>query len=335
MKKIKTISIIGDGGWGTTLAIHLAKKKYPVMLWGAFADYVGQVAKSRESNKFLPGYRIPSSVKLTADINRAVQFGDLIVLATPSEYLADVLQKIKKTSYQGKIFLSVIKGIHPVSFKRMSQIIREELGAVPLAVLSGPTIAREVAAQLATTAVIACQHNGLAGQIQKIFHSASFRIYTNNDVIGTEVGGSVKNVIAIACGICDGLGLGTNAKSALLTRGLAEITRLGVALGGKKETFYGLTGLGDLVTTCVSPQSRNRSVGEALGKGRKIKNILGSMSMVAEGVITAKAVYRLSRKLKIPMPIVAEVYKIIFEGKNPQKAFGDLMGRQPKPETKA
>jgi len=333
MKKIKTIAIIGDGGWGTTLAIHLAKKEYPVMLWGAFSDYVSHVEKTRENKKFLPGYRIPLSVQLTSNINDAVSFGDLIVLASPSEYLVDVLEKIKGTSYKGKAFLSVIKGIHPVSFKRMSQIIREQLGSVSLAVLSGPTIAGEVAADLATTAVIACHQMDLAKQIQKIIHSNTFRIYTNDDVIGTEIGGSIKNVIAIACGVCDGLGLGSNAKAALLTRGLAEITRLGVALGGKKETFYGLTGLGDLVTTCVSPKSRNRSVGEAVGSGKKIDEVLSSMSMVAEGVITSKAVYRLSRKMKIPMPISEQVYKIIFEGKNSRRAMQDLMTRQPKPES--
>jgi glycerol-3-phosphate dehydrogenase (NAD(P)+) len=330
---MRKIAIIGDGGWGTTLAIHLAKKKYPVVLWGAFADYVALVKKTRESKKFLPGYRIPSSVDLTADLQQAVSFGDLIILAVPSEYLTDVLKKIKTTSYKGKTFLSVVKGIHPVSFKRMSQIIKEELGPVSLAVLSGPTIAGEVAAGLATTAVIACPQPKLVQQIQKIIHSETFRIYTNDDVAGTEIGGSIKNVIAIACGVCDGLGLGSNAKAAVLTRGLAEMTRLGVALGGKRETFYGLTGLGDLVTTCVSPKSRNRSVGEALGKGAPIKKVLGSMAMVAEGVITSKAVYRLSRKMKIPMPITEQVYKIVFEGKNSRKAMRDLMTRQAKPES--
>ena len=335
MKKIKNISIIGDGGWGTTLAIHLAKKKYPVVLWGAFGDYVAQVAKSRENKKFLPGYQIPSSVRLTSDLNQAITVGDLIVLASPSEYLTSTLRKIKNTDYQGKVFLSVVKGVHPVSFKRMSEIIKEVLGPVSLAVLSGPTIAGEVAAGLATTAVISCDKKDLAQQIQKILHSPAFRIYTNNDVIGTEIGGSIKNVIAIACGICDGLGLGSNAKAAVLTRGLSEMTLLGVALGGKKETFYGLTGLGDLVTTCVSPKSRNRTVGEAIGKGGHIKKILGSMSMVAEGVITSKAVYRLSQKKKIPMPITEQVYKIIFKGKNPRKAMMDLMGRQPKSESNA
>ncbi len=332
MKMIKKISIIGDGGWGTTLAIHLARKKYPVFLWGAFAEYISEVKKTRESKKFLPGYRIPVSVELGSNMEEAIAFGDLIILASPSEYLTDVLKRIKKTSYRGKVFLSVVKGVHPVSFKRMSEIIKEELGSVSLAVLSGPTIAGEVAAGLATTAVIACPKADLAKQIQEIIHSETFRIYTNNDVIGTEIGGSIKNVIAIACGVCDGLGLGSNAKAAVLTRGLSEITTLGIALGGRKETFYGLTGLGDLVTTCVSPKSRNRTVGEALGQGAKIKDVLGSMSMVAEGVITSKAVYHLSRKMKIPMPITEQVYKIIFEGKNSRKAMQDLMTRQAKSE---
>ena len=332
MKPIKKITVIGDGGWGTTLAIHLAKKKYSVVLWGAFADHVKEVSKTRVNKKFLPGYRIPNNVELTSDIHHAIKYGDLIVLACPSEYLTDVLAKVKNTSYQNKVFLSVIKGIHPVTFERMSEIIKKSLGKISLAVLSGPTIASEVAAGWATTAVVASQNVELAKQIQKIFHSSDFRIYTNADIVGTEIAGSIKNVIAIGCGVCDGLGLGTNAKAALLTRGLAEITRLGIAMGAKKETFYGLTGLGDLVTTCVSPQSRNRSVGEALGKGKKIDKILGDMSMVAEGVVTSKAVYNLSRKLKISMPITEQVYKIIFKGKNVSKAMQELMTRQPKSE---
>ena len=190
---------------------------------------------------------------------------------SPSEYLTDTLSKIQKTSYKGKVFVSVVKGIHPKSFKRMSEIIQEYLPKVPLVVLSGPTIAGEVAQGIPTTAVAACKDLKLAVAIQKIFNSDTFRIYTNTDVIGVEFGGSVKNVIALACGICDGLKLGTNAKAAVLTRGLGEITRLGMALGARRETFYGLTGLGDLVTTCFSPNSRNRTVGEALGQGAEDK----------------------------------------------------------------
>ena len=274
LQSLKKISIIGDGGWGTTLAIHLSHKKYPVTLWGAFPENVAQSIKSRENKKFLPGIKIPSQVRLTSDIDEAISFGDLIVLSTPSEYLTDTLSKIQNTSYKGKVFVSVVKGIHPKSFKRMSEIIQEYLPKVPLVVLSGPTIAGEVAQGIPTTAVAACKDQKLAAAIQKIFNSDTFRIYTNTDVIGVEFGGSVKNVIALACGICDGLKLGTNAKAAVLTRGLVEITRLGVSLGARRETFYGLTGLGDLVTTCFSPNSRNRTVGEALGRGAKDKGCL-------------------------------------------------------------
>ena len=329
---IKKVSIIGDGGWGTTLAIHLSRKKYPVTLWGAFPENIAQIARQRENKKFLPGFKIPSQVRLTSNIDEAISFGDLIVLSAPSEYLTDILSKIQNTSYKGKVFVSVVKGIHPGSFKRMSEIIHDHLPHVPLVVLSGPTIALEVASCIPTTAVAACSNENLAISIQKVFNSDTFRIYTNTDVAGVEIGGSVKNVIALACGICDGLKLGTNTKAAILTRGLAEITRLGMALGGKRETFYGLAGLGDLATTCFSPNSRNRTVGEALGRGQKIKDVLNHMNAVAEGVVTARAVYHLAHKKKIPMPIVEQVYKIIFENKSPKRAMKDLMGRSLKSE---
>lgn len=332
MAMIKKVSIIGDGAWGTTLSIHLARKKYPVTLWGAFPEYVAEITKTRDNKKFLPGFKIPSLVKLTSDINEAVLFGDLVVLCVPSEYLTGTLCKIQTTPYKSKIFVSVVKGIHPQSFKRMSQIIQDHLPRVGLVVLSGPTIAVEVAAGIPTTAVAACRNKKLALEVQKVFNSDTFRIYTNTDVAGVEIGGSVKNCIALACGICDGLKLGTNAKAAILTRGLAEITRLGVALGCRRETFYGLTGLGDLATTCFSPNSRNRTVGEALGQGQKIKTILSRMDAVAEGVITARAVYHLALKKKVAMPIVTEVYKIIFEDKAVPKAMADLMGRSLKSE---
>lgn len=332
MVMIKKISIIGDGAWGTTLAIHLAAKKYPVMLWGAFPENIARTAKLRENKKFLPGFKIPSQVRLTSDIREAVLFGDMIVLSVPSEYLTGILSKIKNISHKDKVFVSVVKGINPRSFKRMSEIIHDHLPHVPLVVLSGPTIALEVAAGIPTTAVAACSKENLAVSIQKVFNSDSFRIYTNTDVVGVEIGGSVKNVIALACGICDGLKLGDNAKAALLTRGLAEITRLGTALGGRRETFYGLAGLGDLATTCFSPNSRNRTVGEALGRGRKIKDILGHMNAIAEGVVTSKAVYYLAKRKKIAMPIVTEVYKIIFKNKPASRAMKDLMGRSLKSE---
>lgn len=329
---IKTISIIGNGGWGTTLAIHLAKHNHRVILWGPFDDYVKQTAKTRISKDFLPGYTIPRSVFLTSDLNYSVNASDLIILATPMQFLSQTLDKIKTYPLHKKYFLSVIKGIDPQSFHTVSQLVKKKLGPVPFAVLSGPTIAHELAAGKATTAVVASVNKDLSLAIQKIFNSSQFRIYTSTDVLGVEIGGSIKNVIAIACGVCDGLGLGTNAKSAVLSRGLAEITRLGIALGGKKETFYGLSCLGDLATTCFSPTSRNRSVGEALGRGKNIKFVLKQMRMVAEGVETSKAVYRLSKKTKIPMPISQQVYKVIFQQKSPRKALVDLMDRQVKPE---
>ena len=329
---IKKISIIGDGGWGTTLAIHLSKKNHMVTLWGAFDANVREATKTRVNKNFLPGYKIPKSVMLTSDLSNSIERSDLIVLATPFQYLAQTLRMIKIASYQKKQFLSVVKGIDPQTFQTVSEIVKDELGAVPLAVLSGPTIASELAAGMATTAVIASTSKSLAVYVQEAFNSPEFRLYTSNDIIGLEIGGSIKNVIAIACGVCDGLGLGTNAKAAILTRGLTEITRLGVALGGKRDTFYGLSCLGDLATTCFSPTSRNRCVGEALGKGKSIKTILSNMRMVAEGVETSKAVYRLAKQTKIPMPIVEQVYKIIFESKKPHLALNDLMDRQLKAE---
>ena len=331
-KTIKRISVIGDGGWGTTLALYLDARGYDVLVWGAFADYVKQVSEKHENIKFLPGIKISKRITWSADLSSAVAHADLIVLATPSQYLANVLHKIKIFDHSKKVFLSVVKGIDMESLKRMSQIIHDELGNIPLAVLSGPTIASELAHGHVTTAIIASNNQALVAKLQNVFHSELFRIYTSNDVIGVELGGSVKNVIALACGICDGLGLGTNAKAAILSRGLAEMARLGAAMGAKKETFYGLAGLGDLVTTCVNAQSRNRTVGEAIGRGKDIQTILNSMSMVAEGVGTAKAVYRLSKKLKIKMPISEEVYNIIYKRKKVKAALESLMARSFKSE---
>jgi glycerol-3-phosphate dehydrogenase (NAD(P)+) len=334
MKKIRNIAIIGDGGWGTTLAVHLARKNYAVTLWGPFAEYINQVNCTRINIKFLPGILIPPSVNLTSDLTTAVKKSDLIVLAVPSQYFVDVLRKIKalKLKSSQKIYLSVIKGIDYDTGLRMSQLIRRELGNVPIVALSGPTIAAEVAKGIPTTAVASSQDMRLASSIQKIFNSPTFRIYTNPDLVGVELGGSLKNIIAIACGVCDGLGFGTNTKAAILTRGLVEMGRLGAAMGAKAKTFAGLTGLGDLVTTCVSSQSRNRSVGEQLGKGKSLAQITENMNMVAEGVETVKSAYRLSRKYKIPMPITSEVYNIIYKNKSPQKAVEDLMTREIKAE---
>jgi len=334
MGKTQKISVIGDGGWGTTLAIHLAKNKHTVRLWGPFPSYIRQIKKSRINTKFLPGVRLARNIKLTEDLTDAIKESDIIVFAIPSKYAASILRNIKKTkvNLSRKIFLSVTKGIDTAKLLRISEIIKKELGSIPTAVLSGPTIAIEVAKGIPSTAVVASVNLKIAKKVQAIFNSERFRIYTNTDVIGVELGGSIKNIIALACGVCDGLGFGSNTKAAILTRGLAEMARLGKALGAKRHTFSGLTGLGDLVTTCVSPKSRNRSVGEKLGRGKSIKTIMSNMEMVAEGVETVKAVYQLSRKYNVSMPITTEVYNIIYKRKKPSKAVSDLMKRKAKSE---
>lgn len=331
--RISNIGIIGDGGWGTTLAVHLNKQGFNVKLWGAFPGYVKRVHTTRLNSKFLPGIKIPKSIVITDNLREVIKTSQLIVLASPSQYMENVLLKIKKYDYSNAAFLSVTKGIDNKKLIRMSQLIHQILGKnIPLAVLSGPTIASQVALGIPSTAVIASHNLALAKQLQKIFNSSSFRIYTNSDMIGVELGGSIKNIIAIACGICDGLGLGTNTKSAILCRGLAEMARLGEALGAQKHTFFGLSGLGDLATTCFSPESRNRHVGEQLGRGKRIRQILASTDSVAEGVPTAKAIYQLGKKYNVSMPITNEVFKILYQKKSPRNVAKDLMTRKLKSE---
>lgn len=327
------ISVLGDGGWGTTLAILLYKKGFQVTLWGAFADYVAYLNKRRVNTKFLPAINIPKGIKITHSLADAISDRQLIVLAIPSQYMRNVLEKLKRLNYPHKsLYLTVTKGIEVGSLKRMSELVREELGNIKLAVLSGPTIAQEVARGVPTAAVIAAQNKNLRKFLQKIFMTERFRIYTNPDVIGVELGGSLKNVIAIACGISDGLGFGTNAKSALLARGLAEISRLGRAMGAKAATFSGISGLGDLVTTCISPYSRNRFVGEQIGKGKSLNQIKRHMQMVAEGISTTKSAHELSLKFKVNMPISKEVYAVLYKNKSPERAVRDLMMREKKEE---
>ncbi len=335
MKKANQINIavLGDGGWGTTLAILLSNKGFNVTLWSAFGDYAALLDKKRVNTKFLPGIKIPKRIDITSNLENAVGGMDIIVFAIPSEYLRSVLIKLKKIRIpHDAITLSVTKGIETRSLKRMSEVIHEELGPVKLAVLSGPTIAHEVAVGVPSTAVIASHSAQIRKFLQDVFMTDRFRIYTSDDVVGVELGGSLKNVIAIACGISDGLGFGSNTKAALLSRGLAEIARLGNCLGAKVKTFSGISGLGDLVTTCVSSYSRNRSVGEQIGKGKTYRQIHSHMQMVAEGVPTAKSAHALGLKHKIELPITREVYQVLYKNKSPIKAVQDLMTRQKKEE---
>jgi glycerol-3-phosphate dehydrogenase (NAD(P)+) len=330
---IKKISIIGDGGWGTTLGVLLAKKGFGVTIWGVFPDYIELLRQRRENIKFLPGVKIPQSIHLTSDMADALKDSQLVVLATPSQHTRAVLDMLKLNDLSGKAFVSVSKGIENGTLKLMSELIIEVLGDVPLAMLSGPTIALEVANGVPTTIVASSKDAELAKAVQDIFMTERFRVYTSNDIIGVEIGGSIKNIVAIAAGISDALGFGTNAKAALLTRGLVEIVRLGAAMGGKKETLYGLSGLGDLATTCMSSYSRNRWLGEEIGKGKKLKEILKETEMIVEGVATTKSANELSKKYKVEMPITAEIYKVLYENKDPKKAVQDLMTRSPKEES--
>ncbi len=328
----KIITIIGDGGWGTTLAVLLSQKGYEVNVWGAFPEHLEILNKKRENAKFLPGVKIPEKINFIADIQEAADRASIVVLAVPSQYMRSVIQKLKSASLDKAIVLSVTKGIEHKKLKRMSEVINEELRKVKLAVLSGPSIAAEVARGIPTSAVTASSDIKIAREIQETFSTARFRIYTANDIVGVELGGSLKNIIAIAAGICDGLGFGTNTKSALLTRGIVEITRLGVALGAQKETFMGLSGMGDLMTTAFNLKSRNHFVGEQIGRGKKLNEILKNMEMVAEGVETTKSAKELAEKNNIEMPITNEVYEVLFKDKNPLKAVNDLMNREQKEE---
>lgn len=327
------IAVLGDGGWGTTLAILLSKKGHTVKLWGAFPDYVRTLEQRRINSRFLPGIRIPRQVKITPSLEEALSAASVVVLAVPSQHLRSVLKRAKEAGApRDSIYVSVIKGIEMGSLLRMSEVIREGLGGVKLAVLSGPTIAHEVACGIPTTAVVASSDSKIRKRLQDLFMTAAFRVYTNNDVIGVELGGSLKNSIAIACGISDGLGFGANTKAALLSRGLAEISRLGHAMGARVGTFSGISGLGDLVTTCISPYSRNRFVGEQIGKGKTLVQVEGRMQMVAEGIPTTRSAFELGKRYGVEMPIVREVFLVLYKNKSPVKAVKDLMEREKKEE---
>jgi glycerol-3-phosphate dehydrogenase (NAD(P)+) len=328
-QKDTKIGVLGDGGWGTALALLLAGKGYKVELWGAFPKYVEEVRRKRENVKFLPGFKIPENVSPSSDIHATCLRSDLIVLAAPSQFMRSVLQKVKKDKIHHKAFVAVAKGIETKSLKVMSQVVHEELGRVSLCVISGPTIAREVALKMPAAASVASTNRELAARVRKIFMTDSFSLFESDDVLGVELGGALKNVIAISAGIVEGLGFGSNTRAALFARGVAEMARLGHALGARRETFMGLSGLGDLATTCLSPHSRNRWLGEEIGKGKKLKTILKGTEMVVEGVDTAAAAYQLAKKHRVPMPITEAMYGILYKDHKPREAVKALMNREP------
>ena len=327
------ITVLGDGGWGTALAILLKNKGFDISLWGAFKEDIEAIQKHGENKKFLPGFRIPKTIQLTSEIFIACEDADIIVLAIPSRFLRDVVTKNKKILKESQAgFVSVVKGIEEKSLKRMSEVALEVLGDVELAVLSGPSIAPEVARGIPTAVVVASADEIFARKISDIFRAERFRVYTSKDLAGIELGGALKNVIAIASGIADGLGFGANTKAALLTRGLAEMTRLGCAMGASRETFQGLSGLGDMITTCVSSEGRNHRFGQEIGKGNKPELLLKKSVMEIEGAWTSRAAIQLGKKYNIELPITQQVYSVLFENKSPLMAVNELMTREPKAE---
>jgi glycerol-3-phosphate dehydrogenase (NAD(P)+) len=326
------IAILGDGGWGTALGLSLLRGGHAVSIWGPFPDYIAKIRAGGENVDYLPGVRLPPEIGWTADRAQAVEGADVVVLASPTKYFRTVLEGFARLIPPSALVISVAKGLDDRQRHRMTQVAEEVLGAGPVAALSGPSFACEVAAGAPTAVVIACRDAARAAALQTVFNSRRFRVYTSDDVVGVEIGGTLKNVIAIGVGVSDGLGFGHNTRAALITRGLAEIGRIGVALGAHPATFAGLSGMGDLVLTCTSRLSRNHTVGERLGRGETMAAILGGMKQVAEGIANCVTARALARELGVAAPITDEVYAVVMEGKDPRTAVSDLLGRDPKRE---
>ncbi|MBI2131157.1 NAD(P)-dependent glycerol-3-phosphate dehydrogenase [Candidatus Woesearchaeota archaeon] len=322
---IKNISVVGAGGWGTALSVLLANKGFDVLLWCRRKELSESIQKRRENLKYLKGIKIPSGVKATNDVG-CVKNSELVVICVPSEYVRNVLRQAKPFIGKNCVVLSASKGLEAGSSKRMSQVVEEETSSGKVAVLSGPNHSEEVSAGLPTATVIASKSAGTARILKGVFGTDSFKVYTNNDVVGVEVCGAFKNIVAIAVGICDELGLGDNAKGALVTLGLEEMGAFSEAMGGKRLTCYGLAGIGDIITTCESRHSRNRFVGRKLAAGKSVEDIKEEMNgMVAEGVTACKAVYEIGKRKFIRLPLTNQIYKIIYERKSPGNVVGDVL----------
>jgi glycerol-3-phosphate dehydrogenase (NAD(P)+) len=323
------IAVIGAGAWGTALTISLARRGgHRLSLWAHSPDHARQLADSGENTRYLPGFILPADVQITHNLSHAIAGADIILCVTPSQALRSVMQQIAPMLNPRQILLSASKGIEEKTFLRMSQIMFEYAPSNPLGTLGGPSFAQEVAATMPTAITLAIDDPVLGKSLQDDFSSTSLRTYRNEDVIGTELGGALKNVIALAAGVVTGLELGNNATAALITRGIAEITRLTMACGGRRETMSGLSGIGDLVLTCTGGLSRNRTVGVELGKGRKLDDIIAGLNgKVAEGVLTTTAALGLARRYGVEMPITEQMAAILHEGKPPLDAIRDLMSR--------
>jgi glycerol-3-phosphate dehydrogenase (NAD(P)+) len=326
------VAVIGDGGWGTALALVLHGRGIPVRLWSREPDYAAAMERSRANPRYLPGVALPPGLRVTADGEEALGDAVLAVSAVPTQHLAATWKPLAGLLGRRTPLVSVSKGLEIGTLRRPTEILADVAGPRPLAALSGPSHAEEVARGLPCAVVAASRSPRLAASVQALLSSERFRVYRLSDVVGVEFAGAAKNVVAVAAGISDGLGLGDSAKAALITRGAVEMARLGRALGARQATFHGLAGIGDLIVTCASRHGRNRALGERLGRGESLAAILASVPTVAEGVPTAKALVALTRRLRVEMPIAAEVHRILHEGKDPRRALADLMGRAPKSE---
>ncbi len=330
------VSVLGAGSWGTAIAMLLSSKYDDVILWEFRPDVAKELVETRENRLMLPGVRVPQKVKIISDFEKSVSHRDVLILSVPSHIMREVAIRLSKADFGNAILVNVAKGIENSTLMRMSEVIHDSIPGLSedqMATLSGPSHAEEVSRKIPTAIVAASKNLKTAQDVQRIFMTPNFRVYASSDLIGVELGGSLKNIIAIGAGISDGVGYGDNTKAALITRGLVEITRLGTAMGADPMTFAGLSGMGDLIVTCMSRHSRNRYLGEQIGKGKTLQQVLDEMVMVAEGVRTTKSAHDLAKKYNVELPITEQVHKVLFEDKSPKEAVTELMGRGAKIET--
>lgn len=330
---MKKIAVIGSGGWGTAIASLLARNGHKVILWSYLQSESEALSKDKENKQFLPGVVLPDSISYTTSLQKAAEGAEVIVMVTPSQAIAKTAQALSPFVKEGTIIVTASKGLEQESQKRLSEVVAEAIPQAKVAVMSGPSHAEEVGRNLPTTNVIASNDIMISQYLQEIFMCDTFRVYTGQDMVGVELGGALKNVIALCAGVSDGLGLGDNAKAALMTRGMAEITRLGVSMGADPMTFLGLSGVGDLIVTCTSMHSRNRRAGILIGQGKSPEQAVNEVKMVVEGFYATKAAYLLAKKMNVEMPIVEQAYGVLFEGKDPKTAVMSLMVREKKHET--
>lgn len=326
------VGVIGAGSWGTALALLLHKNGHAVTVWSIIEEEVEMLSKEREHKFKLPGVKLPEEIEFTTDLERAVKNQDIVVLAVPSSFTRKTARNMSAYIERGQIIVDVAKGIEEDTLLTLSQQIKEEIPQADVAVLSGPSHAEEVGRGLPTAVVIGAETEETATFLQEAFMHETFRVYTSPDILGMELGGSLKNVIALAAGIADGMGYGDNTKAALITRGIAEISRLGIVMGGAVESFTGLTGIGDLIVTCASVHSRNRKAGYLIGQGMSMQEAMNEVKMVVEGVYSTKAAVKLGEKYGVSLPIINKVNEVLFEGKDPKEAVNELMLRDGKVE---